>query len=128
MQDFQQRKKIRKILHSRNTVILLALITFFLVKGVVGVVQKNIETRKNLSLVEQELMLAKARNEELIKNMELLSTQAGVESEIRQKFSVGKEGEEVAVIVDPVKATSSNDVSRKGFWSTILDFFTHIFK
>lgn len=126
MQDFQQRKKIRKILYSRNAVIALAIVTVFLLKGVVGVIQKDIESRRNVAITESELKTAQARNEELTKNIELLSTQAGVESEIRQKFSVSKEGEEVAVIVDTPKASSTNTEKKRGFWATLFDFFAHI--
>lgn len=114
-------------MYSRNAVIALAIITVFLLKGVVGVIQKDIESRKNVALMEAELNAAKARNAELIKNIELLNTQAGVESEIRQKFSVSKEGEEVAVIVDTPKSSTTNTDEQKGFFGSIIDFFTHIF-
>jgi hypothetical protein len=127
MQDFQQRKKIRKVLYSRSTVIVLAIITIFLVKGAVGVVLKDMESKKNVDLAKESLETAKSRSEALSKNITSLNTQAGVESEIRQRFNVSKEGEQVAVIVDRQTATSSDQSTSQGFWASIEAWFRGLF-
>jgi hypothetical protein len=127
MKDFQQRKKIRKTLYSRNIVIAVAIVTVLLVRGAVEVTQKMHESNVNAKQVEKELTLARIKHEELLRNMAMIETHAGVEREIRQKFSVTKSGEEVAVIVDPQPRSSSTEKKKQSFWSSLGNWFSDIF-
>ena len=126
MKDFQQRKKVRRLLYSRNVIIVLCIVTILLVRGAWGVMQKDIESKKNVALVQKQLEEAQKKNQELTKQIALLSTEEGIESEIRQKFSVSKEGEHVVVIVNPQPATTTGEETR-GFWGRIGDWFKKIF-
>lgn len=127
MKDFQQRKKIRKILYSRNVVIVLGIITILLVRGAYGVMEKNIESKKNVVLLEKQLEEARNKNADLTKKISILNTDEGVESEIRQKFSVSKEGEQVAVIVDPKVSLEEPPSPKKGFWGQMGGWFFGLF-
>ena len=126
MQDFQQRKKIRKTLYSRNVVLLLGVITILIARGALGVVFKDIESRKNLEVAQAEIAIAQAKNDELSRHIAHLGTEAGIESEIRQKYSVSKEGEEVAVIVNPSATTTTIQKAKEGVWNSFVSWITNI--
>ena len=56
--------------------------------------------------------------------IERLSTERGVDEEIRTKFRVVKEGEGMIVLVDsPDVSSTSSQNNAKSFWSKILDWF-----
>lgn len=127
MKDFQQRKKVRRVLYSRNVIIVLSIITILLVRGAFGVMQKNIESKKNVVLLNTQLEDARVKNQELTKNIAILSTEEGVESEIRQKFSVSKDGEQVAVIVDPKPVPGDEKADTGGLWVSVKSWFSGLF-
>ena len=59
--------------------------------------------------------------------IDYLNSERGLEEEIRDKFNVAKEGEEVIVIVGP-EIGKPDDTKKegslvKGLWSRILDVF-----
>jgi len=62
------------------------------------------------------------RKEALERNIETLSTDRGVEQEIRNKFEVSKEGERVIVLVDK-KDEENEPLKKRGIFSYILDLF-----
>ncbi len=64
-----------------------------------------------------------SRNDELDQKIKKLQTVSGVEEEIRAKFSVAKESENMVIIVREEKATSSQENKGAGFWSNIKSFF-----
>lgn len=127
MKDFQQRKKVRKILYSRNVIIVLCVVTILLVRGAWGVMEKNLESKKNVVLLEDQLSEARKKNEELSKHIAILNTEEGVESEIRQKFSVSKEGEQVAVIIDPKPLAETGPVEKESIFVRIGNWFSKLF-
>jgi gas vesicle protein len=100
MYNFQQRKKIRKMLTSRWAFGLLAFITVLLVRGAWGVHLKMKESEEALRKVHENLSTSIEREAQLSKSIESLKTPEGVEREIRGKFNVAKNGEEVIMIVD----------------------------
>jgi cell division protein FtsB len=128
MMDFQQKKRVRKMLYSRNVVIALAVVTLLLLRGVVDVVGKERQSENDVVVANEQLAQAKLRNQQLTSDTASLATVAGMDRAIRQEFSVAKPGEEVAFIVDsptvPSPVATSTPV---GFWGSILNWFGHIF-
>ncbi len=90
------------------------------------VYNKNIEAEKALVRMEQEIKELKDRQTELKDSQERLKTQEGIEYEIRKKFSVAREGEHVAIIVDS-QSTSTESVETNTSWQKIKSFFSNIF-
>jgi cell division protein FtsB len=90
------------------------------------VYNKNIEAEKALVRMEQEIKELKDRQTELKDSQERLKTQEGIEYEIRKKFSVAREGEHVAIIVDN-QSTSTESVETNSSWQKIKSFFSNIF-
>ena len=90
------------------------------------VYNKNIEAEKALVRMEQEIKELKDRQTELKDSQERLKTQEGIEYEIRKKFSVAREGEHVAIIVDS-QSTSTESVETNTSWHKIKSVFSNIF-
>ncbi len=78
---------------------------------------------KNISLQNVEEL--RLRNEELQNKIVRLSTVSGVEEEIRSKFSVAKEGENVVLVIDNKNDNASTTTTKKEFWTFISKFFEH---
>ena len=77
----------------------------------------------NLSKTAASLEGLQARDKMLSAEIERLKTETGVEQEIREKFNLVKEGEEVIVVVDKdTEADSSSGVTEISFWQRVLDW------
>lgn len=127
MQDFQQRKKVRRKLYSRNAVIILAIVTIFLVRGAYEVMQKKHQSEVALLDAQSELKEAQAHEAELAADRGLLDSDAGVEREIREKYSVAKPGEHVAIIVDTAPTTTATTTQPESVWTKIGNWFKKVF-
>lgn len=126
MLEFQEKKKLRSILYSKVTLVALSVIFFFIVKATFGVYYKEKASRENLNIVNERLLELEKREKRLALEVDRLNTDKGAEKEIRKKFMIGKEGENVIVIVDEAKAEKSvkeSDKGEKSIWSRFLDFF-----
>jgi cell division protein FtsB len=123
--DFHEKRKFKRYLYSKFTLVVLLGILVLLVPGVWNMFQKEEETRANLN--EQELILEelKQREANLRAEIERLSSERGVEEELRSKFEIGKEGEEAIVIVNPSEdeSTAAGKAQKKSFWQKLLDIF-----
>jgi cell division protein FtsB len=124
MLEFQEKKKLKKVLYSYVSVAVLCIIMFFIAKATWGVYHKAKLSRENKERAGRELAKLEARETMLRAEIARLSSVEGKEQEIRGRFNVVKEGEEVAIIVDalPGKATTSGK-AKKGFWSKITGLF-----
>lgn len=70
------------------------------------------------------------RKEKLVSNIEYLKTDDGVESEIRNKFRLVKQGESVAVIINDEASSTKNNIKipqNISEISTSTSFFGKIF-
>ena len=82
-----------------------------------------------LDQAETELAKLQARQSDLSNQVSYLSSENGVEAELRSKYRGVKEGESVAVIVDDQSNTQAAAVSNAsdtppiGWWQRFLRFF-----
>lgn len=124
MRELQKRRKTRHLIYSLPSLFILAVITFILAKGAVGVLGKGRESSEMTRNLEEKTVSLAMREIELKENIERLETEEGIREEIRDKFSVTEEGEFVAVIVDERRATSSGENMDlpwyKRFWLAII--------
>jgi cell division protein FtsB len=123
MLDFQQKRKFRAILYHRVTLVILFILVFFAVRASWGMYQKQRESEmlKNRSLEYKNGL--ELRQKELDAQIERLNTESGLEAEIRSKFNVAKDRENIVVVVDD-KATSTMPSVPKSFWQKIKSFFS----
>ena len=115
MRVFQQKRKLRRAIYSFPVLALLFVIALFSINGTWQVYNKQIASTTGLTESQIEWSRLKQRESELEADIEKLKSQRGFEAEIREKFSVGKEGEKVAVIVNTA-AVGEGD-SHSGIWA-----------
>ena len=101
MLDIRERTRLRRLLYAKPTIILLAFLVALLSHGAWGVYQKSKEAMAKQEKAEKELAGLLAREQELKGDIARLSSEEGVEEEIRERFMVAKEGEKVMIITDP---------------------------
>lgn len=129
MRDFKQKKKIQKRVYSKGVLIILAISTVFLGNAVWNVYQKYMEAAEKTAIAKTQLKKLEERELQLSASLASLKTSQGVEKELREKFGVVKDGEEMILIIDAEKngqntpVGSGNAVSRA--WRAVLDFFLH---
>lgn len=124
MLDFHQKRKVRAVMYHRATLIILSILVLLSIHSVWSVYQKKSisEQAKNVALKHTEEL--RSREGELQANIGRLKIDTGVEEEIRSKFTVAKDGENMVVVVDDLKVGTSS--SYTSFWQKIKDFFTRI--
>jgi len=122
--DFYEKRKFKRLLYSKLSLIILALIVIKLSFSVFDMYKKERDTR--LKRIEQKNILYefKKREKDLSDEIKRLSSEKGIEEEIRSKFEVGKKGESVVLIIDnPEEENIKNNVAEKSFWQRLKDLF-----
>lgn len=121
MRNFQERKRHVRRLRSMLIAIILVVVIIFLSRSVFSLYKKNKITRETLGQSNGELDSLEERKFALEKELENLSTDRGVESVVRGKFNVAKEGERVITIIEDDTATSTDDLDAEGsFWKSLF--------
>ncbi|MBI3634573.1 MAG: hypothetical protein HY228_03090 [Candidatus Yonathbacteria bacterium] len=122
---FQERKKIRRILYSKITLAFLLIVLIFVSRGTWQIYGKAMRARAEKDKAAQELAEIEMHTAELVKNIERLKSERGIEEEIRHRFPVARAGEEVVVVVDEndKKSKDSETVGGQSLWTRFLDFF-----
>lgn len=123
MLDFQQKRKVRSFMYSRTTLVVLSVLVLIVMHSTWRVYQKKriSEEMKNISVQYTEEL--RDRSEELKIKIDRLDTVPGVEEEIRSRFSVVKEKENMVVVVQEEAEATSTSVKERSFWSKIKQFF-----
>jgi cell division protein FtsB len=126
MNEFEQKRKIRKILLSPLVLIPLAVILIFVVRGTWAIYLKDLGSSAELNLAEERLARLRDREANISGMIDKLSTESGVESEIRDRFQMAKDGEQEIVILDAQKTPSVGATpSKPNFLQKIWNFFTN---
>lgn len=128
MREFQKRRKLKERLYSIPVLLVLLVLLFVALNGAWNMYGKYASNSAELSRMRAEAADMRERREELTGKLRYLETDKGVEEEIRNKYNVVKEGEEVVVIVDDRASTSPESRSEKGgFFANIWSSITGIF-
>lgn len=124
MFDFHEKRKFKRLLYSKATLMILGLIIVWLSFVVWSMYKKERDT--GIKRMEQREILNEMREREttLQNEIDRLNTEKGIEEEIRSKFEVGKEGEKVIIVVDNPKEKSALKAGlKKSFWQKLFDWF-----
>lgn len=108
-----RRKKgrfVRRVFSSYVFIFLLLVILFFVGRGVWNVFAKYQAAEANNSETEERFETLQERKEALAREVERLDTEAGLETEIRERFNVAKHNEGVIYIVDSNDSQNSNSI------------------
>jgi len=124
MKEFQRKKKKLSLIYSIPSLVFLSIITFFLVKGTIRVMEKEFVSRARSKDLEEKAATLTLREEEIKGNLARLRTEEGIKDEIRERFNVTQEGEHVAVLVDRRAVSTTTDNSEipwyKRVWFAII--------
>jgi cell division protein FtsB len=123
MKELQQKQKIKRRLYSLPALIALLVVTGFAVRGAYGVVMKGKESAQYVSDLRAKTAVLKEREVELKTQIARLETPEGVDTLIKEKFSVSKQGERVAVIVDRGSKATSTEPIQVGWFKKLWQNF-----
>lgn len=122
MRKLQNRRVFKRLIYSRPVVVVLIVGILFSLRSVWIVLRQSREVDARRQTAAARLAELQERRDELEQEIEALKTPRGVEAEIRERFPVVKEGEEVITIVEQAE---SNEVSgpSKSWWRRFLQVF-----
>lgn len=123
MREFQEKHKYKKILYSKGMIIVLVILIVFFARATWGVYKKEKESSANAYRATQELKRLSDREALLTSEIARLSTDEGIEEEIRAKYGVSKPGEEILIIVDPNIATTTEVQDNPSLWERFKKLF-----
>jgi len=122
-----QQRKIKKTLYSKWTIIVLFLLSIFAIHALWGIYHKYTESQYNLDILTSQYIQIQQREGELQEEIQDLQSKDGIDKEIREKFSVVKEGEQVLVISGD-NTVDVPKVEEKGFVRSVWDSFLGLFR
>lgn len=113
MFDFHEKRKIRAVLYSKPFVGLLLVGAIMLSTSVYDRYLVSQEIRGKLEDRHRELEALEARADALEQKVQYLKDNRGVEEEIRNRFDVAKEGEQVVILLGETEevVTTTESVS-----------------
>ena len=124
MREFKDKRKRKEKLYSFWSVLALFIVFLFLVRGVWNIYQKEKESANLDSDSRAKLESLNSQADQLNSNISKLSTDAGIDEELRQKYGVVKPGEEMIVVVPQDATTSTSTPSGfSKFFDKIKSFF-----
>lgn len=100
MFDFHQKRKIRVILNAPLTQGVLLVLLVLVAISAFERYQIAMEMKERRVVAEQSATALEAKKADLAAEVEYLSTERGIEAEIRRQFDVALPGEQVVVIVE----------------------------
>ncbi len=123
MLDFQQKWKVKIWMYSVWVRWVLVGVVLYSIFSVYTVYQKKLESERGVRDVQNKLRELDAKHTVLIGDIDNLQTEEGLEAEIRNKYSVAKEQENVVVLVENETGSSSSQKEpSQSMWQKIKVF------
>ena len=121
----QQKRQTQRVIFSLPVLGALGILSVMMMVGSWNIFVKAENTKNNLDHIAGVYEGLHAREDDLKTRVNGLETPFGVEAEVRNKFGLTKEGEEVVVVVDENTKKSENSDSevKKSWWQEIKDIF-----
>ena len=98
--EFYEKRKLRRIIYSKTAVVFSIVVFALLVFPTWSAYSKMRVSAEKKTEVEREVAALRGRMELLESEIQRLSTPEGIEEELRKKFDVGREGEEIYVLIE----------------------------
>ncbi len=112
-------------MYSKPALIVLFIAIVFLLKEVYDIYQKQQISRQNYDRVATSVESLKSREKMLTSELDRLSTNQGVEAEIREKFNVVKPGEEIIMVINSSSSEADQTAgnSEQNWWQKFIGWF-----
>ncbi len=123
MLDFQQKRKVRSLMYNRITIGILSVIILLVLHSTWVVYRKKVESERMKQASLNNVESLRLRDQELQEKIDRLSTKQGIEEEVRAKFSVAKDEENIVIIVQDEIASTGEKIKKQGFWDKIKGIF-----
>jgi len=124
MKSFQKRGKLKYIVQSKFFLIFLGIIIFVFIFNMFSFIGKMLETKENREIVEDRIEKLEESKEKFSTEIEKLKTENGIEENIREKFGLVKEGENMIMVVeDKNNETENKKTESKSFLNYLKDWF-----
>lgn len=126
MFEFHEKRKLKKILFSKGMLLLLFVLTACMVYGAHNAYKKKEVASARREELAAELAALEHRASELEGDIQELEDSRGIEAELRNRYEVGREGEEMIVLVEEEAPSAPKDEvveQEKGFWGKMLEMF-----
>jgi len=125
MRNFQEKKRFKNFIQSWPILIFLGILLIFFALGVFDFMGKMIETSGKKKNVEQKVLELQETKEKLSSDIESLKTERGLEENIREKFGLVKEGEDLIIVIDSKENPELDDKTKLNWFTS---FFSDWFK
>jgi cell division protein FtsB len=126
MRELEHKQKVKQRLYSTPVLSVILILTLFLIKGTYQVMQKDRMSVASVQELKLKAAALSSRQTELDQSINRLNTGEGVDEEIKDKFSVSKPGEHVAVIVDPKDQSTTTSTSSDPWYNRLWKNITNL--
>ena len=117
----------KRLFYSPIGILIGFIVLIFLIRGGLSIHQKALIAQIRLDQAQSELNNLQQQQQSLSNSISQLSTPAGIEAALREKYHAVKQGESVAVIVDDSVSTSSPSIAsstqESSWWGGWLRIF-----
>jgi len=125
MRNGNRMRVVRRILSSPITIALILVLVFFLGRAAWNMHKTAELAQSKLSQAQAGLEQLQSQQADLSAAVNSMSTQAGIEAELRTKYPAVKPGESVAVIVDnssstPVSTATPSSEQSESWWGRVM--------
>ena len=100
MLSFQQKRLLRRVVASRMMQVMLILILVLAGYSAYGRYSIAMEMANRQETVAHELAELEERRASLVEEVSYITSERGIEAEMRRQFDVAREGEQVVIIID----------------------------
>ncbi len=125
MRNFQKSGRLRHIMQSKFFLIFLGIIILSFFFNMFSFMAKMEETIRNRKIIENKIAELEKSKGKLNSDINKLKTEKGVEENIRDKFGLAKEGENMILVIDDKNLP---EVQKKTNFSWFFSFFNNLFK
>lgn len=124
MREYQERRRLKKLLHSRYAIAGLAILCLIVANSLWGVYAKYRKSQDIVARAATEAATLRAREVSLQQSIAEMGTAEGREREVRDRFGAVKDGERLIVLIDGAASRSPEfPPEEKGWWAKFLSFF-----
>ena len=124
MFGFHEKRKFKSFLYSKAFLVFMCIPVGFMSYAAYNAYERERETSMLRQELAKELVALERRSGELEKNIQNLEDPRGIETELRSRYDVGWEGEEVIILVEEESSTQTPPVlpeSRPNLWHRFID-------
>jgi cell division protein FtsB len=126
MKEFQEKKKIKKITHSKLFLAVLVFFIFILFNASRDLYHKRERVLFLKESADAEYAKIQEKNKILDEKIDSLETPYGVEKLVREKYNVIAPGEEVVIVLDR-EIEKDQIIIKKTSWENFIDFIKSLF-